>query len=484
MEAEKTEISGKKPEVKRTLGVMSIVLMCIAAAAPLTVVAGTQPLVMTYTGNNSIPVYYLATGLILLVFSVGFTTMSNFVPNAGAFYSYIQAGLGRKLGMGSATMALLAYVLICIAVMAYLGYATASAIALFFPAVELPWWVCSLVWWAITAFLGYHNIDLSTKVLGVFLVLEIVAITILDVAIAVQGGGTGLDLSPFAPSNFLSGNPGLGLMWAFFGFIGFEATAVFKREAKDPERTIPRATYITVAFIALFYAISAWCLVMGVGSDGALAYAEETQDAYALNLAAQYVGQWLYDVIQCLLVTSLFACTLSLHNVASRYTHMLSSVKVLPEFLGRIHSKHLAPSNASAAVSVVSLVLLVVVTVIGLDPLTVYAWFANTATLCIVILQMLTSVSVLVFFRSHACAKGRFHTVVAPALAALGLASVAAIVVINFPSLTGSMTSALVMGIMIPVVFAVGYVIAARMESRSPTDYEQLATLVKEQAAA
>ena len=33
------------PQIKRTLGVFSIVLMVVAATAPLTVVAGTQPLV-------------------------------------------------------------------------------------------------------------------------------------------------------------------------------------------------------------------------------------------------------------------------------------------------------------------------------------------------------------------------------------------------------------------------------------------------------
>lgn len=293
------------PQIKRTLGVFSIVLMVVAATAPLTVVAGTQPLVMTYTENNSIPVYYLATGAILLLFSVGFTKMSGHVPNAGAFYSYIQAGLGKTMGLGAATMALLSYVLICIAVLAYLGYATANTIALFAPAIEVPWWVCAIAWWAAIAFLGYRNIDLSSKVLGVFLVLEVLSVTILDVAIIGTGGSEGLSLAPFSPSNFLSGVPGLGLMWAFFGFIGFEATAVFRNEAKDPEKTIPRATYIAVAFIALFYGFNGWCLVMGAGADNALAFAQETQDAYALELAALYVSQWLYDVFQCLLVTSL-----------------------------------------------------------------------------------------------------------------------------------------------------------------------------------
>lgn len=477
------EVGAPRAEVKRTLGTLSIVLMVVAATAPLTVVAGTQPLVMTYAGNISIPVYYLATGLILVLFSVGFTTMSAHVPNAGAFYSYIQAGLGRKMGLGAATMALLSYVLICIAVVAYLGYATECTVELFFPAANAPWFVYALGWWAVTAFLGYHNIDLSSKVLGVFLMLEVAVVTTLDASIVATGGAEGLSSAPFSPDNFMSGTPGLGFMWAFFGFIGYEATAVFRSEAKDPERTIPRATYLAVGFVALFYGFSAWCLVMGAGADGALSFANETKDGYALALASTYVGTWLSDVIQCLLVTSLFACALSLHNVAARYVFTLSSVKVLPGVFGRIHPRHFAPSNASALISGVTFALLATVTAIGLDPLVIYAWFANATTLGLLLLQTLTSVSIIAFFRRVPGSKGIWHTVVAPGIASVALAFVTFVVISNFPDLTGDMVSALVMGCSIPVSFVLGVFLAGRMEKSRPGDYALLSNLVSQAPA-
>ena len=273
-------------------------------------------------------------------------------------------------------------------------------------------------------------------------------------------------------------------MWAFFGFIGFEATAVFRNEAKDPEKTIPRATYIAVAFIALFYGFSGWCLVMGAGADNALAFAQETQDAYALELAALYVGQWLYDVFQCLLVTSLFACALALHNVASRYTFTLSRVKVLPTRLGEVHKTHFAPSNASMSISIVSFALLAIVTIVGLDPLTVYAWFANTATLGLLILQMLTSVSVVVFFRRVVHGASIWHALVAPVAAAACLAFVASVVLSNFADLTGDMMSALVMGSLIPLSYLAGMAIAGRMKKNRPSDFSNLAILVSGQSAA
>ncbi|MFX7731779.1 APC family permease, partial [Acinetobacter baumannii] len=70
----------------------------------------------------------------------------------------------------------------------------------------------------IVGFLGYRDIELSAKVLAIALILEALVVIVLDVAIIVQGGEAGLNLSPFAPSEFLSGAVGLGVMFALLGF--------------------------------------------------------------------------------------------------------------------------------------------------------------------------------------------------------------------------------------------------------------------------
>lgn len=64
-------------------------------------------------------------------------------------------------------------------------------------------------------------------------------------------------------------------MFAILGFIGFESTVIFREEAKDPQKTIPRATYLTVILVGLFYCISTWCLVSIVGTDKIMAFTSE-----------------------------------------------------------------------------------------------------------------------------------------------------------------------------------------------------------------
>ena len=51
------------------------------------------------------------------------------------------------------------------------------------------------------------------------------------------------------------------MLLCFAAFMGFEATTIYSEEAKDPSRTVPRATYLSVLIIGVFYAISTWCMV-------------------------------------------------------------------------------------------------------------------------------------------------------------------------------------------------------------------------------
>ncbi len=90
---------------QRKLGVPALVVMIIAASAPLTAVAGGVTTNYAVTGMQSVPLSFLVVGAILLVFSIGYTAMSRHIPNAGAFYAYIAQGLGRAWGVGSAMIA-------------------------------------------------------------------------------------------------------------------------------------------------------------------------------------------------------------------------------------------------------------------------------------------------------------------------------------------------------------------------------------------
>ncbi|MFF8475127.1 APC family permease [Streptomyces sp. NPDC015414] len=466
--------AGSGNPLNRGLGVSQIVFMVVAAAAPLGLVAGGVPLAFAVSGSPGMPLYFALSTVMLLIFAVGFTLMAGRVSDAGAFYAYVQAGLGRIPGLSAATLALFSYTLLLVGVNAYVGVATSNVIERYAD-VGSPWWAWALVSLGVIAFLGYRDIELSAKVLGAVLVLESLLLLVLDLGIVGRGGAHGLTAEPVSPSIAGTGSLGLGVMFAIFGFIGFEATAVFRNEAKDPDATVPRATYVAILVIGVFYSFTVWAIVVGVGVDAVVGAAQADPEGLVLTLARSYVGTVWADIMQLLLITSQFACVLAFHNVVTRYQFALSRAGALPASLGVVHPRHRAPSASSAVASAVAFVTTLVVAALGLDPIgDLYAWFSGAATLGVVLLMAATSLAVIGFFRRADGRQPVWRTVVAPGVAFIGLACVVCLMVANFPLLVGTVTGAWVIGGLVALSAVAGAVQALVLRACRPAVYERL----------
>jgi len=424
------------------LGTVGVVFMVVAAAAPLTVIGGNMPLAMGLGNGAGAPVGFLIAALVLLVFSIGFVTMTPYVPEAGAFFSYVTVGLGKRIGTGIAAVALIAYTAIQVGIYGYIGWAIGDTVG-FYGGPEIPWPVYSFVVLAIVALLGYRHIELSAKVLGVALVLEIGIVLILDLVIIASPGPSGLTLASFQPDVFTQGTLGIAVLFALTGFIGFEATAVFRDEARDPERTIPRATYAAVLIIGGFYALTCWAFVVAIGPDQVTEVAQRTLAGEAnmlLDTTDDTLGRVGRDIVNVLLLTSLFACVLSFHNVIARYQFVLAGKGLLPRRLGTVHATHNSPAFSSVVQTVTAAVIVLILAVFGVDPLVgVFGSMAGVATVGMVLLMLTTSVAVLVYFLRHReNVNGRiWQTGIAPALACLGLLASLWLVLSNFTLVTG-----------------------------------------------
>ncbi|OBG81123.1 amino acid transporter [Mycobacterium sp. E802] len=442
MSSQQTVTTGEQQRLHGKLGPVGVVFMVVAAAAPLTVIGGNMPLGMGLGNGAGAPVGFLIAALVLLVFSVGFVAMTPYVPEAGAFFSYVTLGLGQRLGNGIAAVALIAYTAIQVGIYGYIGWAIDDTVR-FYGGPQIPWPVYSLATLAIVALLGYRHIDLSAKVLGVALVCEIGIVVLLDLVIVADPGPAGLSLASFTPGVFTNGVLGIAVLFALTGFIGFEATAVFRDEARDPERTIPRATYAAVLLIGGFYALTCWAFVVAIGPDQVAEVAQRTLDGEAnmlLDTTNDNLGRLGRDIVNVLLLTSLFACVLSFHNVIARYQFALARKGLLPKPLATVHDRHGSPSVSSVVQTVTAAVIVSILAVLGVDPLVgVFGSMAGVATVGMVLLMLTTSVAVLVYFVRHPeHARGRlWQTRIAPMLACAGLLGSLWLVLTNFTLVTG-----------------------------------------------
>src|SRR5699024_7143765 len=119
----------------------------------------------------------------------------------------------------------------------------------------IDWFLAALVLFIIVFALAISGISVSAVVLGIALVLEVVLVFVFAVSVAIQDG---LSFEAFSPQIVFGGSLWIGLLLAATAFIGFEATALFGEEAKDPRKTIPRATYTAIIVIGLMHAFAAW----------------------------------------------------------------------------------------------------------------------------------------------------------------------------------------------------------------------------------
>ncbi|MDX3709130.1 APC family permease [Streptomyces europaeiscabiei] len=457
---------------QNALGVLGILFFVLSAQAPLTGVAGAAPVAIAIGNGPGVPAMYVVAGVVVLLFSVGYVAMGRHVVDAGAFYSYVGKGLGGTAAAGSAGVALLAYHAIQAAVYGLFG-AVMNGLALQYLETDVPWWLFALGTMVIVQGLGATGVDVGAKVLAVFVLAEISLLLVFGVVMLLKGGGPeGLAPgSSFSLSAALEGAPGVALMFAVASMFGFEATAIYGEEAREPHKTVPRATYLAVVLVTAFFAFTSWMLISAHGpASSAAAAALEAGDGAGFVAApvSAELGAWAGDALPILLATSLFASILAFHNSANRYLFSLGREGLLPRALSTLNGRQ-SPWLAGLVQTGVAALLVFPFALAGKDPvLTLFSWLSGLAVLAIMLLYLLTSVSVIVYFRHERSGDTRlWNTLIAPALGAGGIAGAIWLIISNFTTLIGGDTATAVwLGLAVPGALLAG--MAMPLLARSP----------------
>ena len=443
--AETAESSGSSL-TKNAIGVFGICFFVIAAAAPIAGMTGLVPSILVIGNGATAPGTFLVAGLIFALFSVGYAAMSNHVVHTGAFFAYIGRGLGVRWGVSSAFVTVMSYCLVQTAVYGYLGAILAGS----FPSLAVPWWVWSLIAVALVQVLGLMHVEFGAKLLGLLLILEVGSMVLTAIAVFAHGGGPdGIDIgASFSPSAIMNGAPGIAFAFAFAGFIGFEATAIYGEESRNPRRTVPLSTYLSVGIITALFAVVSFGMVSGVGHDRV---ADETlrlttvdkvpladPSQVLFHVADVYVGSWLPELMKWLLISSAFACVLAFHNSATRYFFAMGRGELLPRAFGRANSRGV-PTNASFLQTAVAASVIAVFAVLGLDPVVnLFYWFAITAIVALTFVQALVSIAVIVYFRRTGEDSRMWNVLIAPALSLVAMIWILYLLLSRFGLISGT----------------------------------------------
>ena len=213
---------------------------------------------------------------------------------AGGFYSYISHGLGRELGIGTGYGAVVAYSVFEASLAGGFAYFANLKLAAFGINIGWPWLALGMV--VLISLLTFFDVRLSSTLLAIGLISEVAILVIFDVFMFAHGPrARGSAINPakafksFPPSGKLAaGAVGIGLFFAFWSWVGFEMAPNYGEESRDPKRIVPRALYISVIGLGVFYTLTSWAPLFGYSSPhAAIAAAQGNAANFYLDPARQ-----------------------------------------------------------------------------------------------------------------------------------------------------------------------------------------------------
>ena len=472
---DKRHLAPDKTHLSRAvLGAADITFMVVAVAAPVAVVVATMPLAFALGNGAGVAGTFILVAIAMALLAAGYVKLVPEIPNAGAFYAIVAAAFGRVCGLAAAYTALLSYVALCIATLGALAFFTAD-LAKQTAGIELPWAICGFAAMAIVAVLSYYRVTLTAKILGVALVAEVALILALDVAIVSQNGWR-LPLLPVSPQAVFSPGLGIAAIYAFNSCIGFEGTAIYQEEARDREKTIPRATYAFIAIAAVFYVFTAWCLATAAGPTEVGRVAGSDPGHFVFAIANRYLGGGAELVLSILVITSAFAAVLGLFNNSARYVFALARDGVLPAALAVTHPRYGSPFAAGLPVLMVMACVVSAFALAGLDPLLSLATsLTGVGSVGLMALLSLTGLAIPSFFRRQG--RTGLTLIVFPTIAGIMIAIATALSILNYSALTGSSSTLInTLPAVLLLTAAIGCGQALWLRSKRPRQFQRIGT--------
>ncbi len=372
------------------LSFYEVVAQSVATVAPSGTPALVIPVVFAAAGNGTWLAYLFATIALLLV-SWNINQFAARSATPGALYVFAGQGLGAVIGVIAGWSLVIAYLFTAAAVISgsvnYMlvllgGTITASGGALLIAGLSVA--VVAVSWG-----LAYRDIKLSTRTM---LVIEFstVALIIITLVTYFAASGKWHDGAQVHLENVTLDHLRLGLVLAFFSFVGFESATALGHEARQPLRVIPRAVIFSVIGIGVFFTASSYGLI------DAFQGASQGLDTVSapLSVVADRVGlSGFGPMIAAGVGLSFFACTLASINAGARVLYAMSRHGLFHAAAGNAHPSNATPHVAVTLTAVLALLLSLGVTATGAGPLDNFSYLGTVATFGFLFAYILVSIA-------------------------------------------------------------------------------------------
>jgi amino acid transporter len=424
------EFGGAHTTLRRgALGLTSAIVISVAVMSPAASIFFNTPFQALYVGA-AIPLCYLVGFLVALVAANQYSEFSRELPSSGSAYTFVREGLGARFGFLTGWIGLIAIVLGIPYTFVFMSANLQTLVERFF-GVNVPWPLYFVAAVGIVFAISYIGIRQSLRVDLTLLVFEIgVCLTLAALVLFNVGSSGGLSLAPFTPAPVpANGNLAVGIVFAVLSFIGFETAAALGEETRNPRRNIPRAVYISMIVVGVFYVIMVYAATMGYGMDKMVTgYAHDA--APFDTIARAFGGETLTILVDIVGILSFFTAALAIVNGGARIIYTLGRDGLLPRPLAWTHPTRQTPGGAIMMLCGIGLVVGIPLG-LALTPVIAFGFLGILDAVFVLLIYFLVSAACIRFFRRSRRSEFKIvrHGVI-PALGMLITGSIVTLVLI------------------------------------------------------
>jgi amino acid transporter len=350
--------------------------------------------------GRAVPLAFLISAVLVFLVSWGFIRLSAHYSHAGSVYAFSGATLGPRAGFFSGWALLGTYLAFTVASTAEVGLFLGA----FLNGTGI-WSGSEWIWIALAAAVGvwilaYSDIRFTTRTLISLEAVSVTLIAVLMVVIFVKlatgsvPGSQGYTSDVLRlPSGTTSSALGLGIVFAFLSFAGFEGAAALGEETNEPRRLIPRAIRNAVIAAGIFYFLCMLAQTWGFGTDKAGVAAFAGSGSPLGDLGKTYIGSWMGDAINLGAAVSGFASALGTATGASRILFAMGRDGFVTPRLGMSSERTGAPAVALGTVMVIAIAGLVGMRAYGItDAVSAFFYPGTIGVLSLIVAYAVTNV--------------------------------------------------------------------------------------------
>lgn len=337
---------GVEVTLRRDLGLLEVLMIGIGPNIGSTIFI----LIGTAAGiaGPAIILAFVLNFIVTLFTAMAYAELASAFPETGGGYLWIKEGLFPPFGFLGGWMSWVGH---CIACSVYaLGFG--EGVKILMSIYDIQFFGLTMDQTGILAsclvavgfiYLNYRGVKGAgrSEIVVSIILLAIIGIFVTATAVyMITNPPEDSNFTPFIPFGYISIITSMG--YTFMVFEGYEIVAQTGEEAKDPQRTIPRAMFLCIAISCIMFVAVATVAIGAVGYE-ALALHPFDAISYVAGISMPGIGALLIGV--GVLIGSIAAVN-SIIFSASRVSFAMGRDGNLPQSMGKLHPKKQTPATA------------------------------------------------------------------------------------------------------------------------------------------